>query len=107
MNKKKFLDKYIFAGLTNLNDGFDAETIKYFSEKDFEIVISRVEEYGLGITGIEPWLNGEFYSVTIYENYETSSTDPKWYKAAFQRFAKSGEELQYAATYFVPEDLLK
>ena len=107
MNTEDFLDKYIFGGLKNLNDGFDAKAIKYFSGKDFEVVLVRVEEYGLGITGIEPWLNGDFYSVAIYESYETASTDPKWYKTAFQGFAKSGKDLQYSATYYVPEDLLK
>jgi len=27
-----FLEKNIFAGLKNMNDGFDSETIKYFTE---------------------------------------------------------------------------
>ncbi|MEM7333150.1 MAG: hypothetical protein AAF490_13755 [Chloroflexota bacterium] len=61
MTKYDFLDKYMIVGLTNLNDGFDAKIIKYFSEKEFKIVLARVEKYGLGIYGIEPWLNGTFF----------------------------------------------
>ena len=107
MNKEEYLDKYIFIGLTDLNDGFDGAAVKYFSQQHFEIVLSRVEKYGLGIPGIEPFINGEFYGVTTYEDYATESTDPKWYKWAFKRYVKSGEKLQYAASYYVPSELLK
>ena len=34
-----YCDKHLFYGLTNLNDGFDITSIKYFSEKDFEVVL--------------------------------------------------------------------
>lgn len=30
MNKIEYLDKNVFYDLTNLNDGFDADSIKYF-----------------------------------------------------------------------------
>ena len=63
MNKEAYLEEFIFKGLTNLNDGFDAESIKYFSQQDFETILNRIEEYGLGIYGIEPWKNGKFYDV--------------------------------------------
>jgi len=54
INEKAFLDKNIFQGLNNLNNGFDSQLIKYFSELEFEIVLKRVEKLGLGIYGIEP-----------------------------------------------------
>jgi len=102
LTKDEFLDKYIFSGLQNLNDGFDSDIIKYFSEVDFSIVLKRVEENKIGICGIEPWLNGEFYDVLTYEDYSTDPIDPKWYKKAFEKFKKDGKQLQYAASYFIP-----
>ena len=107
MDEQEYLDKNIFHGLKNLNDGFDAESIQYFSQADFEIVLSRIEKLGLGITGIEPWKNGEFFDVAVYEEFTKNPSDPNWYKNAFKGFVELGEDLQYAATYYVPKKLLK
>jgi len=41
IKKDAYCDKHLFYGLTNLNDGFDIISIKYFSEKDFEVVLER------------------------------------------------------------------
>ncbi len=101
--KGNYLDKHVYYGLTNLNDGFDATSIRYFSEADFKIVLDRVKEQGLGITGIEPWKGGEFYDVRTSGN---DPTDSDWYMKAFEDFKKDGENLQYAASYYVPEKLL-
>jgi hypothetical protein len=109
MTKEEFLDTYIFEGLTDLNDGFDAETIKYFTEQDFDKVLDRVEKYGLSIYGIEPWQDGEYYDCKVFESYEDnyeSAADPKWYRSVFEGFIVQGEVLQYAASYGVPEELL-
>lgn len=105
--KRQYLDKNIFIGLTNLNDGFDSESIKYFSAQDFIIVLDRIQKLGLGIYGIEPWLNGEFYDVKGYEDYSSDPTNPKWYRNAFDEFIKLGKELQYAASYYIPEELIE
>ena len=102
MEELEFLKANVFYNLKNLNDGFDAESIYYFSEFDFEIVIERVEKLGIGITGIEPWLNGEFYYVKVVEDYGDVPNDPKWYRKAFAEFKKDNEKnLLYAASYKV------
>lgn len=105
--ERKYLEKTIFSGLQNLNDGFDAATIMYFSEQDFEIVLERVKQAGLGITGIEPWKNKGFYGVAVYEEFTNDPADPNWYTKAFERFKETKEELQYAASYYIPENLLE
>ena len=102
-----YLDKHVFYGLTNLNDGFDAMSIKYFSETDFKIVLERVKEFGIGITGIEPWKDGEFYDVMIYEMVTNNPADPEWYLKAFEDFKKDDKNLQYAASYSVSDKQLK
>lgn len=99
-----YLEKHIFKGLTDLNNGFDADSIKYFSKEEFEIVLERIEERGLGIYGIEPFKNGGFYGVWVFEEFDCKPTDATWYRLAFQDFADSGEELQYSATYYFPEN---
>tara|TARA_R110000868_G_C10410925_1_gene722316 strand:+ start:46 stop:501 length:456 start_codon:yes stop_codon:yes gene_type:complete len=105
--KKEFeyLKANVFNGLENLNDGFDSESIYYFSESDFETVLDRVEKNGIGIYGIEPWVDGDFHGVLVVEDFNTVATDPKWYRKAFAEFKKSGKELMYAASYEVPKKL--
>ena len=41
--------EYLFEGLENLNDGFDAESIIYVSEQDFETVLNRAEAQNIAI----------------------------------------------------------
>ncbi|GAA3592419.1 hypothetical protein Q4Q39_05595 [Flavivirga amylovorans] len=105
--KKEFeyLKANVFNGLKNLNDGFDSESIYYFSESDFEIVLDRVEKNGIAIFGIEPWLNGDFYDVLSFEDYKIDANDPKWYKKAFTEFKNREKNLMYSASYQVPKRL--
>lgn len=105
MEKLDYLKENVFNGLKNMNDGFDAESIYYFSESDFEIVIDRIEKLGIGIMGIEPWLNGKFYDVKSAEHYQAIPTDSKWYRKAFTEFKNENENLLYAATYMIFENI--
>jgi hypothetical protein len=105
--RNEYLEKYIYAGLTNLNTGFDSPLIWYFSREDFEILLDRVEAAGLGIYGIEPWKDGEYYDVWTCDEFECEPTDPTWYRMAFDYFDTLGLELQYAASYYVPIKLLE
>ena len=106
MSKEEFLNKYVFYGLTNLNDGFDAVGIKYFSEKDFETVLLRVEKLNISVFGIEPWINGSYFDVKGFEDYGEIANDPKWYKNAFSEFKNLKSDLMYSASYGVPYALL-
>lgn len=104
--EQDYLDKYIFKGLVDLNDGFDATSIRYFSASDFETVLCRIKELGLGIYGIEPWKQGEFFGVETYEDYADDPTDYNWYLKVFKHFKEADAELQYSASYYIPEHLL-
>jgi len=105
MNKHEYLEKFVFKDLTNLNDGFDAEGIKYFSEEDFKIILSRIEKLKIGVVGIEPWLDGNFYDVKCFEDYGAgfAPDSPEWFWHAFEGFKKENRNLMYAATYYIPE----
>ena len=104
--REEYLEKNIYAGLTDLNTGFDAPAIRYFSREEFEILLDRVEAAGIGIYGIEPWKDGEYYDVWTCEDFKCDPTNPEWYRMAFDDFATRGVELQYAASYYVPAKLI-
>ena len=104
--REEYLSKHIFCGLTDLNTGFDVSTIKYFSKEEFETVLDRCERDGIGIYGIEPWQDGDFYDVWTCEDFSCDPADPRWYRMAFDDFATRGVTLQYAASYYVPAGLL-
>ncbi len=99
--KAEYLNKYIFNGLNNLNDGFDSPTISYFSESDFEVVLDKVKEKGIGVYGIEVWLENQYYDIDTFENYH-SFPQSTWYYKAFEKFKKTGLHLQYSASFYIP-----
>jgi len=107
MEKTEFLEKNIFTDLKNINDGFNKEIIHYFSESDFETVLKRIEHFGIGIYGIEPWLDGKLYAVSGHEDHKKKATDPKWYNKAFLTFKTRQPGLSFGATYKVPKKLLE
>ena len=105
--EERFLDQHVFYDLLNLNDGFDAPGIKYFSKDDFAKVLDRLEVFGIGVLGIEPWPNGEFGDVSTFEEYGDDPADPKWYRKAYGDFLERGIESHFSATYAIPEEILK
>lgn len=106
MDKSEFLEKNIFQGLKNLNEEVEADSIRYFSEADFAVVLERIEQFGIGIYKIEPRHDSESITAKINEDYRKKATDPKWYKRAFFELKKQQADLQYSATYRVSERLL-
>jgi hypothetical protein len=106
MDQSEFLEKHVFTDLTNLNDGFDVSTNQYFSQSDFEIVLERVEHFGIGVYKISPWYEGKLYDTANHEASKKKATDAKWYKKAFKTFTFREEGLAYSASYKVPIKLL-
>lgn len=106
MEQTEFLEQYVFAGLKNLNDGFDDASIHYFSEEDFEKVLHRVAHFGIGIYTIKPWFDGEFYPPASHEDRNKKTTDSSWYNKAFKTFTFRQEGMYYSATYKVSKKLL-
>ncbi len=107
MSKEEYLDRFVFVGLANLNNGFDAKDIRYFSSSDFATILQRVEKLGLGIYGIEPWKNGNLYDVIACNECKSCSTDPKWFWKAFTNFKEKDDDLLYSATYYIPDRLIE
>lgn len=102
--KNKILEKHIFVGLTDLNIGWDAPTIAYFSETDFKTVLERIEKMNFGIYGIEPWTeDNHYFDVKLFDDYSNKPNDPLWYNKAFNEFIETGKVLKYSASYFIPK----
>ena len=106
MEQAEFLKQHIFKGLKNLNDEFKQGEIQLFSESDFEIVLQRVEHFGVSVYGIESMLNGQRYGVSAHEEHKKKATDPRWYKKAFLTFKNRQAGLSYSAKYKVSNKLL-
>lgn len=106
MEQAEFLEKNIFTDLKNLNKGLDKETIHYFSESDFEIVLQRVEHFGIGVYEIESRLDDTVNAVVKHEEFKKKATDPRWYKKAFLTSKTRQSGLSYAGTYKVSNKLL-
>jgi hypothetical protein len=104
----RFLREVIYAGLTDLNTGFDSPLIGHFSPEDFLTVIDRCESLDVSIIGVEVF---------------TTEVEPPW-KVGLLRFEISPEDgydwprrlvLEYqershisiCATFDVPDAVLK
>ena len=107
MEQTEFLEKHIFTDLKNLNEGSDKETVSYFSEADFEILLEKVMEHGKKVNyKIESWVDGEVSAVATHEDFKKKATDPKWYKKAFLTFKSRQPGLSYSGDYKVSNKLL-
>jgi hypothetical protein len=106
MDQTKFLELHIFTDLKNLNDEQDEKSPYLFSEPDFEIVLKRSEHFGIGVYKIEAWLGEKLYDTATHEDFKKKTTNPKWYKKAFQTLKMRRDELSYSATYKVSKRLL-
>ena len=62
--------------------------------------------FNISIHGIEPWKDGQFYDVLTYEDFNLKGNDREWYWEAFHKFIGLKIELQCAASYEVPKELL-
>lgn len=107
MEQNEFLEKYIFADFKNLNEDADKESLHKFSEADFEVILQRVEHYGIGIYTLSTWLDSTAFEVAHHEDYKKKATDPKWYHKAFFTFKSRQANLSYAGTYKVSNKLLE
>jgi hypothetical protein len=50
---QRFLSEVVYAGLTDLNSGFDSPGVSHYSPKDFLTIIDRCEALKVRIIGIE------------------------------------------------------
>lgn len=102
--KLDFLDQNLFYGLNNLNNGFANLSMRFFSTKDFLVVMERCKILRFGIFGIEGWLVEEktLYITKYYEQFKTYAHDGQWYFTAYNELLTEEKDLMFAATYYIP-----
>lgn len=106
MEQADFLDSHIFSNLKSTTNGIKTNPIYFFTEDDFEVVLERIEHFGISIYTIEPFLDGQSYGVQTNEDLKKKATDARWYRKAFSTYKHKQAGMVYSATYKVPSKLL-
>jgi hypothetical protein len=105
---RRFLRRVIYAGLKDLNTGFDSPLICHFSPEDFLTVIDRCESLNVEVIGIEvfttdvepPWKAGLVdIQISPLPGYD-------WPRRLVQEYQESSR-ISICATFKVPDALLK
>jgi hypothetical protein len=106
MEHTEFLEHKVFTDLKNLYKSTEEETAYHFSEGDFDILLQRVEHYGIGLYKIETWLKGEAQESLHHEDFKKKATDSKWYRKAYNALKTKQPGLSYSADYKISAKLL-
>jgi hypothetical protein len=104
----RFLREVIYAGLTDLNTGFDSPLICHFSTKDFLTVIDRCESLKVRVIAIEvfttdaepPWKVGLL-------QVEISPEDGYDWPRRLVREYQERSDITICASFDVPDAVLK
>lgn len=95
---RRFMQRVVFAGLANLNTGFDSPLIYHFSPADFGKVIDLCEHFGVRIIGVEVFIiGGGMLEVEISEEGGF-----EWTRRLVQRYQQRSD-ITICATFDVPD----
>ena len=104
---ERFLRDVVYAGLTDLNDGFDSPLIGHFSPRDFLTLIARCESLHVRIIGIEIFkiIDVGPPSKVMFLTVETSPEQGyKWARRLVQKYLRQ-RRITVSATFEVPRPL--
>ena len=101
----EYLRRHVYTGLTNANEENKTSTTYCFTEAEFEIVLQRVQQLGLGIRRIAIWSNDQLFKAVSPDD-NVKHNDPHWYFNAFEYFQSLGLGLQYSASFEIPYELI-
>jgi hypothetical protein len=105
---RRFLWGVIYAGLTDLNTGFNSASIGHFSPEDFLIVIDRCESLNVEVIGIE------VFSTDVEPPSKVQMVDIEispvpgydWARRLVKKYMEI-PAITISATFEVPDALLK
>jgi hypothetical protein len=105
--KHQYQREVLYAGLTNLNTGFDSVSISHFSPEDFLIVIDRCESLGVEVIGFEVFTTDvEPPHKAGLEDIEISPVpDYDWARRLVSKYMVTSAII-ICATFCVPDPLL-
>jgi hypothetical protein len=106
--KNRFEREVLYAGLTDLNTGFDSDLIGHFSSAEFLTVIDRCESLGVQVIGIEVFTTEvEPPAKAGLEDIEISPVPGyDWARQLVRKYMKR-PDITICASFGVPEELLK
>jgi hypothetical protein len=93
----RFLREVIYAGLKDLNTGFDSPLICHFSPADFLVVIDRCEPLHICVIGIEVFASGS----DLLEVKISPEDGYDWARRLVQRY-QGRSDVTICATFSVP-----
>jgi hypothetical protein len=104
----RFLREVLYAGLTDLNTGFDSPLIGHFSPVDFFTVIDRCESLSVCVIGIEVFTTDvEPPSKVQMVDIEISPEEGyDWSRRLVRKYMEKSA-ITISATFHVPDELLK
>jgi hypothetical protein len=104
----RFLREVLYAGLTDLNTGFDSPLVGHFSPVDFFTVIDRCESLSVRVIGIEVFTTDvEPPSKVQMVDIEISSEEGyDWSRRLVRKYMEKSA-ITISATFGVPDELLK
>jgi hypothetical protein len=105
--KNQFEREVLYAGLPDLNTGFDSDLIGHFSPEDFLTVIDRCEPLAVQVIGIEVFTtNVELPAKAGLEDIEISPVPGyDWARRLVRKYMER-TDITSCATFDVPDALL-
>lgn len=104
---ERFMRDVVYAGLTDLNDGFDSPLIGHFSPRDFLTLIDRCESLHVRIIGIEVFKMIKVRQpskVMLLEVEISPEKGYKWARRLVQKYLRRSR-ITVSATFEVPRPL--
>jgi hypothetical protein len=106
--KHQYEREVLYAGLANLNTGFDSPLVGHFSPEDFLIVIDRCESLGVEVIGVE------VFTTDVEPPYKAGLEDIEispvpgydWARRLVSKYMET-PAITICATFDVPDALLK
>jgi hypothetical protein len=107
MSELQFLERIIFKGLKNYNNGYDPAPLHHFCPYEFVEVMNRAEKYGVTILGIERWENKELQKATYFEDYRSNASEKNWHRLGYNNIVTEPmDAFVLSATFDVPAEYL-
>ncbi len=105
--ERQYKREVLYAGLTDLNTGFDSPLIGHFSPEHFLIVIDRCESLGIEVIGVE------VFTTDVEPPYRAGLEDIEispvpgydWARRLVRKY-QGRSDITVCATFEVPDALL-
>lgn len=92
----------VVHGLEHTSDRTTESSTNFYDVQKFKVILDRIKEYKIPITGLEIKNNDEKYDTRLYEHYletDENLAHSKWYVDAFNEVQTSTGNWTFALLY--------